>query len=730
LTSCLNEFSTTIKVNGSILIVEDSALFNNTLRKNLAALGYEAKGVYSLEEALLAIEEASFDLVILDLHLPDGEGEDLLQNLNAKQKLKIIVYTSDLDRERRNEWFRYGVLGYLSKNDPFNFVIQQIDKTIKAIQENINYNILIVDDSVVVRRQATSLLYARNYQITMAANGAEAIKAIDTQEFDLVLLDLELPDMNGEDVLKYLKKNSLSMDIPVLIMTGRYDANTIGKLIKQGANEFFTKPFIPEELLLKIDFWIDSRRKSKQLLCEQRLLKEYKNAIDRSAIVSKTDKKGIITFVNDKFCAISGYTKEELIGKPHNLIRHPDMQKEAFEELWRTIKSGQAWEGLVKNLRKDGSTYWVHAVVSPIVDLNGDIVEYMSIRTDITSTQEEKEYIKNELGIKTADFDEARHLTKEYEIAMDATLAVVRTDTNNIITYANNTICKLSGYTKAELIGMNCKKLRHQHHIDNKDCDNLKHALVQKKTVKMRFHNLSKNKEVYYVDTTVIPITDIHGNIHEYLHLMCNVTELVELHNEMEDTQREIIYKMSEVGESRSQETGNHVKRVAEYSKLLALKAGLSLEEAEMVLIASPMHDIGKVGIPDGILTKPGKLDAYEWEIMRSHSAMGYEVLKSSQRPILKAAATIAYQHHEKYNGSGYPFGISGEDIHIYARIVAIADVFDALGSNRVYKKAWELEKIIEMFKEEKGKHFDPKLIELFLNHIEDFLAIRDKFKD
>ena len=135
MTSCLNEFSTTIKVNGSILIVEDSALFNNTLRKNLTALGYEAKGVYSLEEALLAIEEASFDLVILDLHLPDGEGEDLLQNLNAKQKLKIIVYTSDLDRERRNEWFRYGVLGYLSKNDPFNFVIQQIDKTIKAIQE-------------------------------------------------------------------------------------------------------------------------------------------------------------------------------------------------------------------------------------------------------------------------------------------------------------------------------------------------------------------------------------------------------------------------------------------------------------------------------------------------------------------------------------------------------------------------------------------------------------------
>ncbi|MEN4054240.1 HD domain-containing protein [Sulfurimonas sp. NWX79] len=187
---------------------------------------------------------------------------------------------------------------------------------------------------------------------------------------------------------------------------------------------------------------------------------------------------------------------------------------------------------------------------------------------------------------------------------------------------------------------------------------------------------------------------------------------------------------MGEIGESRSQETGNHVKRVAEYSKLLAHLAGLSKENANILFSASPMHDIGKVAIPDAILKKPGKLTPEEFEIMKSHSEIGFQVLQGSKRPILKAAAIVAYTHHEKYDGSGYPRGISGKEIHIFGRITAIADVFDALGSDRVYKKAWDLDKILNLFQEEKGKHFDPKLIELFFENLEQFLEIRDRFKD
>lgn len=187
---------------------------------------------------------------------------------------------------------------------------------------------------------------------------------------------------------------------------------------------------------------------------------------------------------------------------------------------------------------------------------------------------------------------------------------------------------------------------------------------------------------------------------------------------------------MGEIGETRSKETGNHVKRVAEYSKLLAELSGLSAKEADILFTASPMHDIGKVGIPDAILNKPGRLDDQEWKIMKTHSVIGYNILKNSKREVLKAAAIVAREHHEKWDGSGYPRGLKENEIHIYGRITAIADVFDALGSDRCYKKAWEDEKIFQLLLDEKGKHFDPTLVELFMNNVEEFKKIRDKYKD
>jgi len=199
---------------------------------------------------------------------------------------------------------------------------------------------------------------------------------------------------------------------------------------------------------------------------------------------------------------------------------------------------------------------------------------------------------------------------------------------------------------------------------------------------------------------------------------------------EIESTQKEIIFTMGAIGESRSKETGNHVKRVAEYSKLLASLYGLDEDECELLKMASPMHDIGKVGIPDNILNKPAKFEPDEWEIMKTHAELGYEMLKYSERPILKAAAIVAQEHHEKIDGTGYPQGLKGDDIHIYGRITAVADVFDALGSSRVYKKAWELDKILELFKRDSGTHFDAKLVKLFLDNLDDFLQIRDTFKD
>jgi PAS domain S-box-containing protein len=327
-------------------------------------------------------------------------------------------------------------------------------------------------------------------------------------------------------------------------------------------------------------------KKTKKVKKQKIKLKDLLQIYDSHVIFSKTDTKGVITHASDAFCQISGYSKKELIGKPHNVLRHPDMPKETFSKLWETIQAGKVWTGEIKNLKKNGGHYWVDAEIQPQYNKKKELIGYSAIRHDITDAKE------------------------------------------------------------------------------------------------------------------------------------------------IEQIQKEIIFTMGSIGESRSEETGEHVKRVAEYSKLLALRYGLSEDEAEMIKQASPMHDIGKVAIADSILKKPGKLNDQERDIMNTHASLGYKMLSGSQRPLLKTAAIIAYEHHEKYDGSGYPRGLKGDEIHIYGRITALADVFDALGSKRCYKDAWENEAIFEFIYNEKGKHFDPELVEIFFEHLHEFLAIKEKIKD
>ncbi|MPY23904.1 DUF3369 domain-containing protein [Shewanella psychropiezotolerans] len=202
------------------------------------------------------------------------------------------------------------------------------------------------------------------------------------------------------------------------------------------------------------------------------------------------------------------------------------------------------------------------------------------------------------------------------------------------------------------------------------------------------------------------------------------------LNKELEDTQSELILRLGDVVESRSKEAAYHVKRMAEYCYKLALLSGMQVHEADLIKHASPMHDIGKIATPDAVLLKPGKLNAEEWQIMRQHPEIGYQILANSERPILKAASTIALQHHEKYDGSGYPSGLKGTEIHVFARIVAIADVFDALSHARCYKPAWPIEEVMKVMKEGAGNHFDPDLLKVFIDNIDVFTQVKEEFSD
>ena len=221
-----------------------------------------------------------------------------------------------------------------------------------------------------------------------------------------------------------------------------------------------------------------------------------------------------------------------------------------------------------------------------------------------------------------------------------------------------------------------------------------------------------------------------HQLLSYFSHNIAIAYENIRLRELMRESQRELAYILGEAVEKRSKETGSHVKRVANYSYLLAIHYGLTEYEAEKIKLASPLHDLGKIAIPDHILNKPGKHDAAEWVIMQQHAELGYQILQHSTNEILQMGAIIAHQHHEKWNGKGYPQGLAKEDIHIAGRITALADVFDALGSDRCYKKAWPLPEIIELIRQERGQQFDPALADILLNNLDAFLAIRDAYPD
>lgn len=342
------------------------------------------------------------------------------------------------------------------------------------------------------------------------------------------------------------------------------------------------------------------------------------NAFEKNVIFSKTDLNGKITHVSKAFCDISGYEAIELVGKPHSIVRHPDMSKEVFKGLWESLHKTLHWSGEVKNRRKDGSFYWVLSKIEPDYNARGEHIGYYSVRENITSKKEVEE------------------LSKELE----------------------------------------------------------------------------------------------NWNAHLEEMMTERIKDIILLNKDIKETQKEVIFTMGAIAESRSKETGNHVKRVAEYTKILAIHCGLPEEEAEMLKLASPMHDIGKVAIPDAVLNKPAAFNEDERKIMNSHPQLGYEMLKHSERELLKMAAIVAHEHHEKWDGSGYPNALKGENIHIYGRITALADVFDALASDRVYKKAWDLEHIMALFKEERGKHFDPRLVDIFFERVDEFLVVRDMFVD
>jgi len=457
----------------------------------------------------------------------------------------------------------------------------------------IKQNILIIDDNAKnIQLAATVLKQVNLYNIFFATSGKKGIEQLKLRKHSLILLDVNMPELDGYETADIIKQDANHKKIPIIFLSANTNKESIVQGFEHNGADYITKPFEESELIHRVRTHVELFLAKEQLQEEvddtKILLEQYKMAVDASALVSKTDLDGIITYVNDEFCKVSQYSKGELIGQSHNIVRSKDVPKTLYKKMWDTITGKKIWHGILKNIKKDGT--------------------------------------------------------------------------------------------------------------------------------------------LYYVDANIIPILNAKNEITEYISLRKNITKEIELKNDILATQKEVLSTLGELGESHSKETGDHVNRVAHMSEVLAKAYGCSEEEVALLKMASPMHDIGKVVIPDAILLKPAKLTSDEFEVMKQHTIYGWEIFKKSKHKLLKTAAAVAYEHHERWDGEGYPRALRGEEIHIFGRITAVCDVFDALCSKRVYKDEWTLESALEFMKSQSGKAFEPKLIELFLENIDEIVAIKKKF--
>lgn len=384
-----------------ILIIEDSITYSNALLALLRAPNFEILQAFTIKEAKQILKQNNYiDYILLDLILPDGEGDELVLELTIKERnSKIIVLTANNDIQRRNHLFENGVIDYFSKDVPLRLLVKDLHKVITNLTKNKEKEVLVVDDSSFVRKSIKTILETKNYKVSTVNNGQEAINFLENNhKINLIFLDIEMPKVSGIQLLEIIKKDPKTKSIPVIVLSSTEDRQKYAYVIKNGAIDFMKKPFLTEEILLKADLHISQAEYIDTIAEQAKELNEYKRVLNESDIVSKTDPRGIITQVNDNFCKISGFSQEYLIGKSHNVVRHPDMPKKVYEELWSQIEQHKTFKGIIKNLSREGTTYYVDATISPIIDIDGNIKEIIGIRHDITDVMNPKKQLIADLS--------------------------------------------------------------------------------------------------------------------------------------------------------------------------------------------------------------------------------------------------------------------------------------------------------------------------------------------
>jgi|GEM_PF-356846 len=380
---------------GRLLIVEDSDTIAEVLRNTAEGLNtFSIAVAKSLSEAKFFIETEKFDVAILDIGLPDAPNGEVV-DLAKEHSIPAIVLTGSFDFDLREKILQKSVVDYVQKSS-----IEDIRSAVFMAEDVVLFKgrkALVVDDSKVFRSILVDNFKDLNFTTFEAVDGIEAIEILNKNpDIDIVTVDYEMPHMNGVQLIQQIKQ-LFKTNIPIIIGVCSSDEHkTVVQFLKSGANDYFPKPIMKEIFNLKIANIMKLLRQQREILISQKVTEEYKKALDSGNLVTKADMLGNITYANEEFCALSGYSLDEMIGKSHSIFRHPQSPRSLFRELWTTIKDKKIWRGVIRNLRRDGSSYYSKTTIVPILDVDDEIVEFVAVRDDVTALVESRSDLKKE----------------------------------------------------------------------------------------------------------------------------------------------------------------------------------------------------------------------------------------------------------------------------------------------------------------------------------------------
>jgi len=557
--------------------------------------------------------------------------------------------------------------------------------------------VLIVDDDPRVRGTLSDVLKLKGHAPLTAATGKEALERIETESPAVALIDLKLEDMSGLELMKEMRRRSL-LDTACIIITGYTSQESVIEAMNLGAYSYMRKPYDMDQLLLTIRRAIEKGEAEERLRkSEERFRALFEQSRDAIYV---TTRAGRFAGINQSMLDLFGYSREEMLELDVRRIYADAADRDTFQQ--EIEEKGSVKDYEVRFLKKDGAQMDCLLTATLRRAEDGSILGYQGVIRDITERKKAEEALR-----ASEEFNSS--------LMKNAPIPLLVANPDSSLRYVNPALTQLTGFSPAELLGKKAPYPWGTEETLEKTGEGFEQAMRQgARRVEQLFQK--KNGERFWVEISATPSRQ-KGQFNYYVANWLDITERKKAQQRLEDAFVDLTETVSRAMETRDPYTSGHQRKVAALARLVGEKLGLSADELQGLYIGSLLHDIGKISVPESILTRPGRLTAEEWSLIQVHASQGHEILKETTLPW--PVAEMALHHHERLDGSGYPEGLSGDELSQEVRILGLCDVVEAMSSHRPYRPARSREEVLKEIEGGRGTKYDARVVEAMLEIIE-----------